>query len=280
MPTRQVLLGLALLGAAGTGWADDAMFNRAEGPADAGSRAPAGMAFPPLGTPPAYRDSDTIAGVNVGQLYRLGKNTWLGLASSSSYEQDLDERSGVASPVANLALGFLESNRLIADTRAPRTITASVAHRLDSGWMLSASLGWQGQGWGGLDRSANEAQAFGAATPGASEHRYRDTWRLALGAEQQLSERLSWSVGVRYGSSLRAGKGRTPTDPLPENLRLAAGLRYQMEEGMELQFGYSLVRFGASPDRSNYRGRTDNILPSEPGNSTLRIIGGGMVWRF
>lgn len=279
MPTRQVLFGLALLGAAGTGWADDAMFNLAEGPAAAGSRAPAGMAFPPLGTPPAYRDSDTIAGVNLGQLYRLGKNTWLGVASTSSYEQDLDERSGVASPVANLALGFLEANRLIADTRAPRTVTASVAHRLDSGWMLSASVGWQGQGWGGLDRSANEAQALGAATSGASEHQYRDTWRLALGAEQQLSERLSWSVGVRYGSSSRAGKGRTPTDPLPENLRLAAGLRYQMEEGMELQFGYSLIRFGASPDRSSSRGRTD-ILPSEPANSTLRIVGGGMVWRF
>jgi len=278
MPTRQVLFGLALLGAAGTGWADDAMFNLAEGPADAGSRASAGLAFPPLGNP-AYRNSDTNAGVNLGQLYRLGKNTWLGVASASGYELDLDERAGVASPVANLALGFLETNRLIADTRAPRTVSASVAHRLDSGWMVSASLGWQGQGWSGLGRSANEAQALGAAASSASEHQYRDTWRLALGAEQQLSERLSWSVGVRYGSSSRAGKGRTPADPLPENLRLAAGLRYQMEDGMELQFGYSLIRFGASPDRSSNRGRTD-ILPSEPANSTLRIVGGGMVWRF
>ncbi|GAB3393999.1 OmpP1/FadL family transporter [Azotobacter armeniacus] len=412
MPTRQVLFGLALLGAAGTGWTDDSMFNVAagrSGPTGTGSGAQAGDAVPPLGNPaalavlsarpaghgawpapvgfgldfghsankaaggdagapmpggllvgqglgerasvgfglyegfappmaggtdltrsylspepaltglsaqptfayqisdslsigvgprfvhgavvggaapgsdpadapPAYRDSDTSAGLNLGLLYQLGESTWLGLAYASRYELDLDERSGVANPLVNLAQGRPETNRLVADLRAPSTVTASISHRLDSGWMLSASVGWLG--WSGLERAAGEAQAIGAVTAGGAERQYRDTWRLALGAEQQLSERLRWNMGVSYDSSPLAGNERNLDDPMPENLRLAAGLSYQMDEGVELQLGYSLIWLGESQAWQNNRTRTDSVLSVEPPSSTLHVIGGGVVWRF
>ncbi|MFC0669586.1 outer membrane protein transport protein [Azotobacter chroococcum] len=368
MPTRQVLFGLALLGAAGTGWADDSMFHVAAGrsaPAGAGSGAvvpppgnPAALAalsarpgspgaWPapvgsgrvadpalaavaggasPVGTqlipepalsgvavqpafayrisdalsigvgprfvhgavlgdtppgqdpasaPATYRDSDTTAGLNLGLLYRVGDSTWLGLAYASGYELDLDTHGAVGSPVANVAQGRPETNRLIVDTRAPSTVTASIAHRLDNDWMLSASLGWMG--WSGLERADGTAPAIGAA----SEQRYRDTWRLALGAEQRLDEHWRWSMGMTYDSSPLAGPQHNLDDPLPENLRLAAGLSYQMDEGMELQFGYSLIWLGGeSQDRQNNRTRNNSFLSGEPPSSTLHVIGGGMVWRF
>ncbi|WP_349616659.1 OmpP1/FadL family transporter [Azotobacter salinestris] len=372
MPTRQVLFGIALLGAAGAVWADDSMFPAAVGrsaPAGAGSGAavpptgkpvvlavrsgspgalpvPAGFArasrpgvpveggapmagsgepgtsrlisesgltglsvqptfsyqisdalsvgvgprfvhgavvggavpgSDPADAPAAYHDSDTSAGLNLGLLYRLGDSTWLGLAYASGYELELDERAGIADPVANIVQGRPETNRLIAETRAPDSVTASISHRLDNGWMLSASLGWMG--WSGLERAVGEAPALGAAGAG-SEHQYRDTWRLALGAEQQLGERLRWSMGVSYDSSPLPGNQRNLDDPLPENLRLAAGLSYQMDEGVELQLGYSLVWLGESDSRQNNRTRNDSLLSAEPPSSTLHVIGGGMVWRF
>lgn len=227
---------------------------------------------------PAYRDSDTSTGLNLGLLYRLGDSTWLGLAYASRYELNVDKRSGLADPAANLAQGRPETNRLIADTRAPSTVTASISHRLDSGWMLSASVGWLD--WSGLERAAGEAQSIGAAAAGGSERQYRDTWRLSLGAEQQLGEQWRWSMGLSYDSSPLAGRERNLDDPLPENLRLAAGLSYQMDEGVELQFGYSLIWLGESQARQNNRTRNDSILSAEPPSSMLHIIGGGMVWRF
>lgn len=86
---------------------------------------------------------------------------------------------------------------------------------------------------------------------------------------------------MTYDSSPLAGPQHNLDDPLPENLRLAAGLSYQMDEGMELQFGYSLIWLGGeSQDRQNNRTRNNSFLSGEPPSSTLHVIGGGMVWRF
>ncbi|MFC0709193.1 OmpP1/FadL family transporter [Azorhizophilus paspali] len=344
MPTRQVLFGLALLGATGTAWADDSKFSVAAGrsaPVAAGSGAAvppaanpvmaAGMEMAvangsgqgagrlvaepglrgltlqptfayrlndalsigigarlvqgavlrpggaPADAPPTYLDSDTGAGLNLGLLYRLSDSTWLGLAYASGYELNLDERAGVADPVANVTRGRPETNRTIVEARAPDSVTASISHRLDSGWMLSASLGWMG--WSALQRPAGEAPSPAAASVGGA-HQYRDTWRLALGAEQQLGEHLHWSMGLSYDSSPLPGDQRNLDDPLPENLRLAAGLSYQMDQGVELQLGYSLIWLGEAESRQNGRTRNDGILSAEPPGSTLHVIGGGIVWRF
>ncbi len=317
MPTRQILLGLALVGAAGTAWADDSMFNTGAGragPLAAGDAIGLATPLPGLANPssplpqapmaylnedlaialsprfvrgkapvtpgeaaPANLDSGSVEGLNLGLMYRLGEHTWLGLAYASSYERDGTELFPLASPLVGLAPGR-PGVALSAAERAPQTVSASIAHQLDGGWMLSASVGWQG--WGDVARFG-EGSGQGTVLPLGTEQQYRDTWRLSLGAQHQLSERVRWSMGVSYDSSALAGRERTLDDPLPESLSLAAGLSYQMDPAVEFQLGYSLIWLGESQAQARRnRAGSDNFLNTEPAGSTLHVIGGGMVWRF
>ncbi|MNF16380.1 hypothetical protein D3C80_2193700 [compost metagenome] len=64
-----------------------------------------------------------------------------------------------------------------------------------------------------------------------------------------------------------------------ETWRLATGVNYQIEEGLDVHLAYTLVWLG-DMDVDQTKSRSGNTLSGTYKNSALHIVGGGATWRF
>lgn len=226
-----------------------------------------------------YKDTTTGAGLNLGMRYQLNPRTTLGLAYTSKVKLDFEDSpqaKGIQNPLLKQALSGLQANDLELDMNIPQTLTLSVAHQFNTQWTLLGSANWQD--WSDFgDIGVAVDTAAGSAT-GTVNRQYQDTWHLSLGAQNQLSPKLRWDMGVAYDSSAVKDKHRTVDNPMNETWRLATGLHYQLAEDMDLNVNYTLVWLGdMDVDQSK---RSGDSLSGQYPNSALHIIGGGVTWRF
>lgn len=227
-----------------------------------------------------YQDSDWGIGANLGLLYQLDAQTKLGLAYTSAVDLDFSdspELNDVSNPLLKMALSELTSDRIEADMTVPQTITASLAYQLNRDWTLLGSLGWQD--WSEFGKIGVEIDSNLINTSTVADRQYQDTWHLSFGAQHQLSPRLRWNMGVAYDSSAVEDKHRTVDNPMAENWRLATGLNYQVDAGLDLHMAYSLVWMGDMQVQQS-KELSGNTLSGEYKNSMLHILGGGATWHF
>ncbi len=226
-----------------------------------------------------YKDTDTGVGLNLGLLYRMDERTTLGLAYTSKVDlefEDSPELKDIDNPVLNQALGQLNLQSLQVDMEIPQTVTLSVAHRLDEQWTLLASANWQD--WSEFGDIGVEVDSDGGGTSRTVDRQYQDTWHLSLGAQNQLSPKLRWNMGVAYDSSAVKDENRTVDNPMNAGWRLATGMHYQVDESLALNLSYSLIWLGDMDVEQ--RKRSGETLSGDYPNSALHIIGGGATWRF
>ncbi|MNE61233.1 hypothetical protein D3C80_1564330 [compost metagenome] len=74
-------------------------------------------------------------------------------------------------------------------------------------------------------------------------------------------------------------KDRTVDNPMGEAWRLAAGVNYQIDEGLDLHLAYTLVWMG-DMDVEQTKARSGGTVSGTYDNAALHIIGGGATWRF
>jgi long-chain fatty acid transport protein len=118
----------------------------------------------------------------------------------------------------------------------------------------------------------------GGSPSGTVSRQYQDTWHLSFGAQNQLSPKLRWNMGVAYDSSAVKDKDRTVDNPMNETWRLATGLNYKLAEDMDVNLSYTLVWLGDMDVQQ--RKRSGETLSGTYPDSALHIIGGGVTWRF
>ncbi|MNC33067.1 long-chain fatty acid outer membrane transporter [compost metagenome] len=122
-----------------------------------------------------------------------------------------------------------------------------------------------------------DTDALGNASTTA-DRRYKDTWHLSLGAQNQINEQWRWNVGVGYDTSAVDDEDRTVDNPMGENWRLATGVNYALDANTDLHFAYTLVWLGDLPDQQTKK--TGGSVSGEYSNAALHMLGGGVVWRF
>ncbi|MOA41749.1 hypothetical protein D3C78_1637450 [compost metagenome] len=66
---------------------------------------------------------------------------------------------------------------------------------------------------------------------------------------------------------------------MAETWRLAAGVNYALDEGLDLHFAYTLVWLG-DMDVDQTKARSGTTLSGTYDNAMLHILGGGATWRF
>lgn len=227
-----------------------------------------------------YKDTDVGVGVNLGMLYRLSERTQIGLAYTSKIDlefKDTPDVRKVDNPIINAALRRLDADSLELDMSVPQTVLLSVAHDLDPQWKLLGSLGWQEWSQFGdvgvdIDANANDVSR-------TADRKYKDTWHASLGTQYQANSRVRWSMGLGYDSSAVDDKNRTVDNPMAEAWRLATGINYKVDEGLDLHGAYTMVWLG-DMDVEQTKARSGNTLSGTYRNSALHIIGGGATWRF
>ncbi|MDE3738784.1 MULTISPECIES: OmpP1/FadL family transporter [Pseudomonas] len=227
-----------------------------------------------------YKDTDFGVGFNIGLLYRVNERTRVGLAYTSKVDLEFSDRPSVddiSNPLLNVALRRLDVDNLDIDMEVPQTALLSVAHDLDSQWKLLASLGWQD--WSEFGNIGVEVDADNLGTSRTVDRQYKDTWHASVGAQYQASPKLRWSLGLGYDSSAVDDEDRTVDNPMAESWRLAAGVNYAVEEGLDLHMAYTLIWLG-DMDVEQTKQRSGNSLSGSFDNSSLHVIGGGATWRF
>ncbi|UST97583.1 OmpP1/FadL family transporter [Pseudomonas siliginis] len=227
-----------------------------------------------------YKDTDVGAGINLGLFYRLSERTQIGLAYTSKIDlefQDSPSVRKVDNPIINAALRRLNVDSLELDMSVPQTVLLSVAHDLDPQWKLLGSLGWQD--WSEFGEIGVEVDANAADVSRTANRQYKDTWHASIGTQYQATPRLRWSVGLGYDSSAVEDKDRTVDNPMGDAWRVATGINYQIDDGLDLHAAYTLVWLG-DMDVDQTKSRSDTTLSGTYKNAALHIIGGGATWRF
>lgn len=227
-----------------------------------------------------YKDTDWGTGVNVGLLYNLNERTRLGLAYTSKIKLEFNDKpdlDGITNPLLRLALNRLDVDALSLEMNVPQTVTTSISYQLDPQWTLLASLGWQD--WSDFGKVSVEVDTDSAETSTTAEREYKDTWHVSLGAQNQISPKLRWNVGVAYDSSAVDDKDRTVDNPMNESWRLATGVNYALQENLDVHMSYTLVWLGDMEDQQTKR-RSGATVSGEYSNAALHVMGGGLVWRF
>ncbi|MEN5033631.1 OmpP1/FadL family transporter [Pseudomonas sp. TWI929] len=227
-----------------------------------------------------YKDTDVGTGVNLGLLYQLSPSTTVGLAYTSKVKlefKDSPHVRNITNPIINAGLNRLDVDSLELDLNVPQTVTASIAHDLNQQWKLLGSLGWQD--WSDFGDVGVDVDANGGGVSRTVDRKYKDTWHASMGAMYQATRQVRWSVGVGYDSSAVDDKDRTVDNPMGETWRLATGVNYEVEEGLDLHLAYTLVWLG-DMDVDQTKSRSGNTLSGTYKNSALHIVGGGATWRF
>ncbi len=210
----------------------------------------------------------------------MSERTQIGLAYTSKIDlefQDSPSVRKVDNPIINAALRRLNVDSLELDMSVPQTVLLSVAHDLDPQWKLLGSLGWQD--WSEFGEIGVEVDANAADVSRTANRQYKDTWHASIGTQYQATPRLRWSVGLGYDSSAVEDKDRTVDNPMGDAWRVATGINYQIDDGLDLHAAYTLVWLG-DMDVDQTKSRSDTTLSGTYKNAALHIIGGGATWRF
>lgn len=205
-----------------------------------------------LGAPVRVKGSDWAWGYNLGVIVQLSERTRLGLAHRSSVKYhvtgnvDFDKPTiaagGLISPATAAGLNAtlaaapsLANGAVKLNIELPDTVTLSMSHRLDERWEVLGDLAWTG--WSKI-QSLDIYRSNGTLLSATPEH-WRDTLRLSLGANYQLSPTTKLRMGLAYDQSPVGDTYRTPRLPDGDRTWLSIGAQFKLDANSALDVGYA-----------------------------------------
>lgn len=172
-------------------------------------------------------------GWNLGLLYQLTPDTRLGLSYRSKVKLDVDGDTNLYNPTPVPLPTHFDAS---ASVELPDTAIFSVVHDLNDRWQLLADVSWTG--WGSIKslKIDNGNPAFNDEL----DLRFRDTWRVALGANYKLNQQWTLKGGVAWDQSPVDSSTYRPTS-LPDNDRywVSVGAQYHFNDRTVIDIGYA-----------------------------------------
>ncbi len=192
--------------------------------------------IPGLGVLPGTADLNMDGdawGWNVGLMLQPGPNTRVGL----SYRSEIKHTAKGDTKVDD----FLPGRSILYDAQAsvtlPDTAILSAVHQLNPKWQLLGDISWTG--WS----SIRELRIENAGGPTDTlPLNFRNTWRVALGANYQFSPQWKWRLGLAYDQSPVHEAADRPTS-LPDTNRwwFSTGVQYQATPSTTIDLGYAYL---------------------------------------
>ena len=192
---------------------------------------------------------DSAWGWNAGALFTLSPSTKVGLSyrSKVKYHTDGDVKLTSDGSVAGdltrdgLILDGRQSD-LKADLTMPDTFIMSVAQKLNDKWEMLGDISWTG--WSSIPkvdimrtsgtRSGQNAQTL--------DTEFKDTWRVALGANYALSDAWKLKYGIAFDQT-PVKKAATRLTSMPDNDRiwLSFGAQWAPTKASKLDLGATYI---------------------------------------
>jgi len=187
---------------------------------------------------------DDAWGWNIGALFTITPSTKVGISYRSAIKYDLTGNIKFDGPVAqNPLLGGAVTDRAAKATlKLPDTWILSATHVLNDRVELLGDISWTG--WSSIPKvDVINAQTTGVgAVSGAVaqtlDTNFRDTWRVAAGANYRYTDALKFKFGVAYDQTPVQGAS-TRLVSLPDNNRiwLSFGTQWKPTKDSAVDFG-------------------------------------------
>lgn len=189
-------------------------------------------------------DDDTW-GWNIGALFTLSETTRVGVSYRSKIKHTLSGSLKVkgGDPVLNGA----SSSDAEADVELPDTFILSVKQQLNNRWEMLGDVSWTGWSSIGDINIVRTSGPLNGATAQTLEADFRDTWRIALGANYLLNDDWTLKFGVAYDQTpVRDPSTRLVS--LPDNNRtwLTVGAQWKVAPESKLDFGLAYLHIPES----------------------------------
>jgi long-chain fatty acid transport protein len=255
---------------------------------------PTGLPSPPY---PAAIDGSTIMsrlkinddawGWNIGALFNVSPTTKVGVSYRSKVKYNatgditLSSNGSVAgtTALAILTAGGRASN-VKADIELPDTFIVSATQKLDDRWEMLGDLSWTG--WSSIPKIdiVRTSGALSGQTAQTLNTDFRDTWRIALGANYKLSDDVKLKFGTAYDQTPVKGSA-TRLVSLPDNNRiwLSAGAQWLPTKTSALDVGATYLLIN-NADINNNQSATAQGLVNGTYKGSVWILGAQYSFQF
>ncbi|MGB0128013.1 MAG: outer membrane protein transport protein [Rhodocyclaceae bacterium] len=142
---------------------------------------------------------DSAWGWNIGALFNVSPTTKVGVSYRSAIEYKATGNVKVTGP--SPALNAAGTSDVKADIEFPDTVVLSATQDLSDRWQLLGDLSWTG--WSSIPKvDIYRTSGAGDGTIAQTlETKFRDTWRVALGANYKLDDAWKLKFGIAYDQS-------------------------------------------------------------------------------
>ncbi len=219
---------------------------------------PATAVFP--ASPLTATISGESTGWNVGALFTLSPETKVGVSYRSTVEYDLKGDITMNGPSGAVNAGGTSGAK--ASLKLPDTFILSGTHRLSNTWEVLGDLAFTG--WSSIPKldlvrtTATTTQAVGAVAQSLGTD-FRDTWRLAMGANYRYAEDLTLKFGVAYDQTpVKAASTRLVSLPDNDRTQLSAGAQWKLNSGSTLDVGVAYLLIDKSSIDNNQTSATQS----------------------
>jgi long-chain fatty acid transport protein len=184
--------------------------------------------------------NDNAWGWNAGALFKLSPATKLGVSYRSAIKYDTTGDIAVNGPVP--ALNAASSVNAAASLKLPDTFILSMTHQLSDQWQMLGDVSWTG--WSSLPKidiiRTSGAQSGSIAQTLDTD--FRDTWRIALGANYKLSDTMKLKFGIAQDQTPVKG-AVTRLVSLPDNDRtwFSFGAQWVPSKGSAVDVGVTYL---------------------------------------
>jgi long-chain fatty acid transport protein len=242
------------------------------------------------GTPAGSEGMATVQGDdwgwgwNAGVMVNFSPATRLGVSYRSRVKYEIEGNATFDNrPAALAVVPQVGDGNIRADITLPDTLSVALAHQVNQQVQFLADWTWTG--WDSIQdlNIVRTSGALSGQTLASTALRFKDSWRVGLGANYELNPAWTLRVGVAYDKTPVTDEFRTPRLPDTDRTWLAAGARWMFAPSATLDFGLAyLFMKDASSNLPNQETATSAPRGSLVGTyeASAWIMGAGVRWSF
>lgn len=201
-------------------------------------------------TPIKLSLNDQAWGWNAGALFRLNPDTKFGISYRSRIKYNLTGNIDASGPSS--AANAAASSAARASLELPDTFVTSLAYQYSDRWEVLGDLSWTG--WSSIPKiDIVRSSGLGAGTVAQTlDTGFRDTWRIAVGANYKMTDALKLKFGVAYDQT-PVKDAATRLVSLPDNNRtwLSFGTQWKPSKESALDVGVAYLYMKDAPIDNN-----------------------------
>ncbi|MDP1634333.1 MAG: outer membrane protein transport protein, partial [Gallionellaceae bacterium] len=182
------------------------------------------------------KGDDTAWGYNLGVLFNVTPQTRVGMAYRSKIKYTLKGTVSFADvPVLLSASPLLANGDVVLPITMPDSFSISGFHQTGNGWDIMADATWTG--WSVLqEMKIDRSNGSNVLTV---QEKWKDTWRVALGATWHYNEQWLARIGTAYDQTPMSDTYRTARIPDNDRTWISVGGQYKTSQAGTIDFGYA-----------------------------------------